>query len=104
MSSVATAMLAELREHDPEAWADRVRAALAEYSAPGLAAASLGVSRSTLWRWLQDAPEIADGLTLAGPGNPTFRVTSPEPTPSAPPPPPPRPTGKKRSRARRPSR
>ncbi len=56
--------LAALRITDPPAFRARVREALrAEKTIPG-AAASLGVARATLFRWLSDDPTLREGLGL----------------------------------------
>lgn len=57
-------VLSALRIADPAAWRAKVRAALrAEGTVPG-AAASLGVARGTLFRWLSDDPSVREGLDL----------------------------------------
>lgn len=57
-------VLSALRIADPAAWRAKVRAALrAEGSVPG-AAATLGVGRATLFRWVNDDPALREGIDL----------------------------------------
>lgn len=62
--------LAQLRDTDPAAWTQTVRAALEGAGSIGPAAAALGVGVSSLRRWIAQSPALAEGLDLAGPGNP----------------------------------
>ncbi|MDB4930081.1 MAG: hypothetical protein JWM10_2565 [Myxococcaceae bacterium] len=57
-------VLSALRIADPAAWRAKVRTALrAEGTVPG-AAASLGIARATLFRWVSEDPGVREGLDL----------------------------------------
>jgi len=64
----ATHALLALRATDPEAFRLKISRALkAEGSVPK-AAERLGIGRRTLQTWVQEQPELAEGLTLRKPG------------------------------------
>lgn len=64
MPAPSDRVLSALRIADPAAWRTKVRAALrAEGSLPS-AAASLGVSRATLFRWTSEDPALREGIDL----------------------------------------
>lgn len=64
MPATTARVLSALRIADPPAWRAKVRAALrAEGTLPG-AAAALGVSRATLFRWVSEDPATREGIDL----------------------------------------
>src|SRR5574341_2614350 len=63
--------LAALRRLAPEEWRARIRAGLVAVGTVKGAAKALGLHARTLQRWLRLVPECAEGIALAGPGDPS---------------------------------
>jgi len=64
----ATHVLLALRETDPEAFKQKIGRALKTEGSVPKAAEKLGIGIRTLQTWVQEQPELAEGLTLRKPG------------------------------------
>lgn len=78
MAAANDRILSALRIADPPAWRAKIRAALRTEGTLAGAVASLGVARSTLFRWLAEDPTLREGIEIRDTRGRPKKSTAPE--------------------------